>query len=77
LRDCPRLRNRRGTLRTDVGAGRCEWMRGRAVPVFKQVIGLPEVFKWSVGDVLALGVDGVGGTAVACVHYATGLIVLT
>ena len=91
MRECPCFRanrNRRGALRTDVGAGRCEWVRGRAVPVSKIGVGLPDIFKWSIGSqvtVSSYGVDDASGwidrrdvvkTAI-CTHYDTGLLVLT
>lgn len=69
-------RNRRGALRTDVGAGRCEWVRGRAVPTLKQPVGLPAIFKWSVGDALNFEFSGSGRVHVICAHYNTGLLVL-
>ena len=82
VRYCPRVRNARGRLRTDAGAGRCEWVRGRAVPVVKQPVGLPAIFRWSIGDRLGFSQAGrvENFTAythtVLCAHYNTGLLVL-
>lgn len=77
MRDCPCFRtnrNRRGTRRTDTGAGRCEWVRGRAVPVLKQPVGLPYIFRWTVG--LNFNFAGSVRMHVICAHYDTGLLVL-
>lgn len=79
------MRNRRGVLRTDVGAGRCEWFRGRACVVTKVGVLDPDIFRFTVGNRVGMNSresplygnvqDECVMTAV-CVHYATGLLVL-
>lgn len=88
MRDCQCYRtnrSRRGVLRTDVGAGRCEWSRGRAHAVAKVGVGLPDIFRWFIGQTVTAGgyvsemIPEPGPVFAAhaiCVHYDTGLLVL-
>lgn len=63
---------RKATRRTDFGRRRCEFVGGRSIPVFRQKLGFPEIFRFSVGSCIVFGREPFGG-GTRRTHYVIGI----
>lgn len=70
--NAPAVNTTRRSRRTDVGRRRCEFVGGRSIPVFRQALGLPHIFRFSIGSAVVFGREPFGG-GTRRPHYVIGI----